>query len=96
MERGFVCWEAIVAKYGEPTNGWATRKPMGAMGCAVWKSIHKGMDLHHRFTRFKINNGETVQFWANRWCTNIPLYVILGVSQLLQPLCIRMALSKII
>lgn len=60
-------------KYGECQNGWDNLKPKGPAGCNIWKSIYKRMDLFHWLIQFKVNNGKWVQFWDDRWCSNVAL-----------------------
>lgn len=68
-ERVSLWRKVIAAKYGEGTYGWNSLKPSGWVGCSLWKSIYEGTELFQRFIRFKVNNGDMVQFWTDCWCT---------------------------
>lgn len=63
----------IAAKYREEPNGWVSRKLVGLVGCSIWKGIFGGMDSFLRFNWYKVNNGESVQFWTDPWCSDVPL-----------------------
>lgn len=75
----------MAAKYGDDHYGWTCHPPVGASGCSLWNNICKGADLFFRFVKFKVNKGDRVSFWHDRWCERVCLrtlfpgcYVIAG------------------
>lgn len=58
----------MAAKYGDDHYGWRCRSLEGAIGGSLWKGISKGGDSFFNFVRFKINKGDRVSFWKDRWC----------------------------
>lgn len=77
----------IATKYEEECNSWLPISPLGAIGCRVWKGICIGKDQLSQFIQFKINKGDRVSFWHDRWCSTSSL------AQLF-PQCYHLAVCK--
>lgn len=73
LERDALWKRVIAAKYGEECNGWLLIPPLGVVGSGVWKGICAWKDQFSHFIWFKINRGDRVSFWHDRWCSTSPL-----------------------
>ena len=71
--RRFACekenlWkQVLLAKYGQESFGWKTKKVNGTFGVGVWKEILKEKDWCWENMAFTIGNGTKIRFWTYLW-----------------------------
>lgn len=54
-------------------NLWS---PVKKNSSYTWRSLTKGNDLLKRGMKWRVDNGETIQFWVDTWLGDFPLYYI--------------------
>ena len=60
-------------------GGWISKLGRGVYGCDLWRSIWKGWEAFSKNIQFKVGLGNTVKFWTDRWCGELPLHLAFPV-----------------
>ena len=72
-KREALCRRVIKTKCGSMQGAWCTNVVKGPYSVSLWKSIRPDWENFSHFISFEVGDGTKVNFWSDRWCSDLHL-----------------------